>query len=262
MDPIVSEDGTLIAHRQSGAGPPLVLVHGTGIDHTYWDPVVPELSRHFTTYAVDRRGRGESGDPEVYAIEREFEDVASLVDSIPGPVHLVGHSYGALCSLEVSLLSRNIGRMVLYEPLVHTTVPIDIPEDAVEEYDELVASGRSEKALMMMYAVGDAPHDEVDALRSQPNWATRVTVAGTIPREMYAARAYHFDPARFRGMKVPTMLVSGSDTSAFYKAATAMLAAVLPNCHTVILMGHGHEGVVTAPGPFLREVIDFLNGGA
>jgi PHP family Zn ribbon phosphoesterase len=73
-----------------------VLIHGTGIDHSYWDPVAPELGRHFTVYSVDRRGRGYSGDTAPYAIQREFEDVAAMVASIAGDVFLVGHSYGAL----------------------------------------------------------------------------------------------------------------------------------------------------------------------
>ena len=79
MEYLVSRDGTKIAYERRGEGPPLVLVHGTGIDHTYWDPVAPELERHFTVTSVDRRGRGRSGDTAPYAIEHEFEDVVALV---------------------------------------------------------------------------------------------------------------------------------------------------------------------------------------
>ena len=51
MEQVVSRDGTRIAYERRGEGPALVLVHGTGIDHSYWDPVVPVLERHFTLYA-------------------------------------------------------------------------------------------------------------------------------------------------------------------------------------------------------------------
>ncbi|MGH2627301.1 MAG: alpha/beta fold hydrolase, partial [Anaerolineales bacterium] len=77
MEKVRSDDGTLIAYQRSGEGPPLVLVHGTTADHTRWALILPELERHFSVYAMDRRGRGESGDAESYALEREFEDVAA-----------------------------------------------------------------------------------------------------------------------------------------------------------------------------------------
>jgi pimeloyl-ACP methyl ester carboxylesterase len=54
----------------------------------------------FTVYAMDRRGRGASGDAPEYALEREFEDVAAAVDALPGPVYLYGHSFGGVCAVE------------------------------------------------------------------------------------------------------------------------------------------------------------------
>src|SRR3712207_6694772 len=111
-----SKDGTPIAYWRSGEGPPLVLVHGTAADHGRWRPVLPAFEERFAVCAVDRRGRGGSGDSEDYAIEREFEDVAAVVDSLGEPAFLVGHSYGALCALEAALLTPNVRKMVLYEP--------------------------------------------------------------------------------------------------------------------------------------------------
>jgi pimeloyl-ACP methyl ester carboxylesterase len=73
----VSTDGTKITSWRTGTGPALVLVHGTAVDHTGWDGVVPELAPYFTVYAMDRRGRGASGDGPVFALEREVEDPTS-----------------------------------------------------------------------------------------------------------------------------------------------------------------------------------------
>src|SRR2546427_11923210 len=100
MNKIQSKDGTQIAYAVSGAGPPLILIHGTTADHTRWASVSSAFEGRFTFYAVDRRGRGESGDTNPYAIEREFEDIAAVINSIPGPVNVLGHSYGAICALE------------------------------------------------------------------------------------------------------------------------------------------------------------------
>ena len=110
---VTSEDGTKIAYWRSGQGPPVVLVHGTTADHSRWAPVLPEFEEHFSVCAIDRRGRGGSGDSEDYALEREFEDVASVVDSLGEPAFLLGHSYGAVCALEASLLTPNVRKLVL-----------------------------------------------------------------------------------------------------------------------------------------------------
>ena len=113
---VTSIDGTPIAYWRSGQGPPLVLVHGTTADHSRWAPVLPTFEEHFSVCAIERRGRGGSGDSEDYAIEREFEDVAAVVDSFGEPAFLVGHSYGAICALEASLLTPGVRKLVLYEP--------------------------------------------------------------------------------------------------------------------------------------------------
>jgi pimeloyl-ACP methyl ester carboxylesterase len=92
-----SADGTPLAVWVEGEGPPLVLVHGSMCDHTAFDPLVAELGTTMTTFAMDRRGFGASGDAAGYALEREFEDVAAVVEAVAaragGPVALWGHSY-------------------------------------------------------------------------------------------------------------------------------------------------------------------------
>jgi pimeloyl-ACP methyl ester carboxylesterase len=79
---VQSRDGTEIAYWTTGHGPPLVVVHGTPADHTRWWPLLPHLERHFTVHAIDRRGRGASGDSPEYTLDREFEDVAAVVDAL------------------------------------------------------------------------------------------------------------------------------------------------------------------------------------
>ena len=102
------------------SGPPLVLVHGATADHTAFRVVGPMLATTFTVHAIDRRGRGASGDTAPYSIEREFEDVAAVADALAAedrasPVDVVGHSYGGRCALGAALLTDAIRRVVSYE---------------------------------------------------------------------------------------------------------------------------------------------------
>ena len=114
-----SPDGTRIAVFTSGRGPDVVLVHVATADHTTFRVVRPLLEARFTIHAIDRRGRGASGDSGAYAIEREFEDVAAVADVVAaaggGSVDVVGHSYGGRCALGGALRTTAIRRVVSYE---------------------------------------------------------------------------------------------------------------------------------------------------
>ncbi|HWG90487.1 MAG TPA: alpha/beta fold hydrolase, partial [Candidatus Thermoplasmatota archaeon] len=61
-----SPDGTRIAYETTGSGPHLLLVHGSAADRSDWTLVTPRLEG-FTVHALDRRGRGASGDGPTYA---------------------------------------------------------------------------------------------------------------------------------------------------------------------------------------------------
>jgi pimeloyl-ACP methyl ester carboxylesterase len=113
---VVSQDGTPIAVWQSGEGPPLVLIHGAAADHNRWAPVLPAFEERFTVFAIDRRGRGRSGDASGYALEREYDDVVAVVESAGEGVSVLGHSYGGICAVEAALLTDRIRKLVLYEP--------------------------------------------------------------------------------------------------------------------------------------------------
>jgi pimeloyl-ACP methyl ester carboxylesterase len=253
---VVSPDGTRIAFRASGDGPPLVLVHGTAADHARWAPVLPALEQHFTVLAVDRRGRGGSGDAEPYAVEREFEDVASVVDGAGRPACLLGHSYGAMCALEAALLTENVERLVLYEPPLGK---VAAPAELVARLEELLAAGERDELLgFFMAEVAGASPEQVELMRSLPAWQARLAVAHTIPRELRSDREYTFDPARFRDLRVPALLLRGDQSPPPFAAAAEMAAAALPDCRIVVLTGQGHVAMDTGTELFAGEVLRFL----
>ncbi len=256
---IASKDGTPIAYRRSGEGPPLVLVHGTAANHGRWSPVLPAFEERFTVYAIDRRGRGVSGDGHGYAIEREFEDVAAVIDSIGEPVNLLGHSYGALCSLEAALLTRDIRKLVLYDPGIEVAGREIYPHEVIDRLEALLDKGdRDGIVVTTMREVAGLPPEVVEYMRSQPVWQARVAAAHTIPRELRAVKAYRFDPERFKGLGVPTLLLSGGASPAAFRKAAEAADEALPDSRIVAMPGQGHAAMDTATDLFTTEVLRFL----
>lgn len=256
---IISGDGTPIACYRTGDSPPLVLVHGGLGTHGRWQPVLPAFEEHFTVYAVDRRGRGGSGDSAEYTIEREFEDIAAVVNAIGGPAHLLGHSYGALCAMEAALRTDNIAKLVLYEPPVLGPGGRVAPEDLTNRLDAMLAAGnRDDVVVTFMRQSLELPDAVIELMRSQPQWPERLAVAHTLSRELRAVERYRFDPARFRALRTETLLPRGLASPTFLQAAVDTVQAALPNCRVVDLAGQGHAAMDTAPALFTAEVLRFL----
>ncbi len=259
MEHVTSNDGTRIAYKRSGEGPPLVLIHGAGADHTRWALILPELEKKFTVYAVDRRGRGKSEDGKPYAIEREYEDVVAVVDSIPSPVNLLGHSYGALCCLEAALKTSNLQKLILYEPPIHTDVKRNYAPDVIDRMNASLSSGERDKALtIFLEEIVGIPLNEIRTLRSLPSWSSRIAAVHTLPREEGSVNSYVFFPQRFSHLETPTLLLLGGDSPPFFMAAIKALERSIRNSRIAVMPGQRHAAMDTAPILFSAEVMGFL----
>jgi pimeloyl-ACP methyl ester carboxylesterase len=237
-----------------------VLVHGGISDHSYWHAVLPALAERFSVYALERRGRGHSGDAQPYAIRREYEDIAALVESIEEPPSLLGHSYGALCSLEATLLVRDLRTLVLYEPPLHSA-RFEFPPGFVDRLDDLLATGDRDGVIreMMADVVGLSP-TELAELAASASWPALVATAQTLPRELRSVEAYRFDPERFRGLRVPTVLLEGDESPAELRVGVRLLEKAVPDARLVTVPGVGHEAVETGPEIFAETVLACLAG--
>lgn len=259
MDGITSIDGTRITWTRSGSGPPLVLVHGSGASSVRWGPVLPGLEAHFSVYAVDRRGYRESGDSPTYEIEREFEDIAAVVDSIGQPVNLLGHSYGALCVLEAALLTRNIRRLILYEPSIPRPGVALYPEGSLERLQALLDAGDREGMITALFReIVQMSDAEFEKFKASPAWPVRIAAAHIVLRESLTEANYSFEADRFAEMNVPTLLLLGGESPASIRAGTEAVHAALPEGQIAVLPGQQHIAMDTAPELFLQEVLAFL----
>jgi pimeloyl-ACP methyl ester carboxylesterase len=259
VERVTSLDGTPIAYYRNGAGAPLLLVHGTGATNARWRSILPRLEKHFCVYLVDRRGQGESGDNDIYSIKREFEDIATVVDAVRTPVNLLGHSFGGLCALEAALLTRNLRKLVVYEPALPPNIP-PLPEGVIDQLQALSDAGDREGVLTkFLREVVRLPPHELERFRASHEWSARLAIAHTLPREL-RAQGYEFNAQRFKGVKTPTLLLLGSNSPDFVKAPIEALDTIMPNSQIAVMPGHKHVAMDTAPDLFLYEVIRFLIG--
>jgi pimeloyl-ACP methyl ester carboxylesterase len=258
METVTSADGTTIAFERTGEGPALVLLHGTGRDHTSFAPIVPELSKYMTTLAVDRRGRGESGDADSYALEREVEDVLAVINAVEGPVHLLGHSWGAIISLEAAMQTDRLHSLVLYEPPF--SVGKDrVPDDLGERLERILATGDREAVLVTFLLEGPRyTLAQIEAQRARPDWAYRRAFAHTLPRETQAVQDYTFDRNRVGQLGLPTLLMLGSESPALFQQSIEALHMTLPKSEVTVLQAKHHNAIQAAPELFAEEVMGFL----
>lgn len=259
MQKAISTDGTEIGYWKSGSGPSLLLVHGTTADHSRWSPILPRFEKYFTVYTMDRRGRGGSSDSPDYDIMREAEDIAAVVEAIGEPVFLLGHSYGGVCSMEASLLTDKVSRLILYEPPIPTGIPM-YPPGVPDRIQSLIDSSRLEAGLEVFFReVVKMPEYELAAYRQLPVWQVRIQLTPTIPRELMIDRTYSFDTEKLAHFQVPTMLLLGGDSPPLFQQAIELIDSTLPNSQVVILPGQQHIAMDIAPDLFVKEVLHFLS---
>ena len=261
---VVSRDGTEIAYWTSGDGRPLVLVHGTTADHTRWAPVLMYLEPHVTVHAMDRRGRGGSGDAAEYDGVREFEDVAAVVDAVAetsgSPVDLLGHSFGGFCAFGAATLTSNIRKLVLYEgwPAPNPEV-LAIPPALQERMDALLADGERERALEAFFReIVRMPDHEFERYRALPAWQARIAAAHTITREARGHAERTFDPEEAKKITVPVLLMVGGDSPPAMQADYETVAAALPDARVTVMEGQQHIAIDLIPEEFARRVLTFL----
>ena len=205
---------------------------------------------------MDRRGHGASGDSPHYSLQREAEDVAAVVNSRPGTVFLLGHSYGGVCALEAAFLTDKISKLVLYEPPLQ-----DLDHSAVvDRMERMIQAGDREQALVtFLQEIVMISPSEIVAKKARPSWPGLLASIESSIRQDRALAAYRFDPKRMSTLNVPTLLLTGSETaSPQLKQAISGLLDSLPNRSLFVFEGQQHNAMDTVPQQFAEAVGSFL----
>ena len=260
MASVTSSDGTTIAYDRTGEGPPIVLVGGGSVARSALAPHAAAMSGRFTVFNYDRRGRGDSGDTLPYAIEREVEDIAAVIEAAGGAAGLFGSSSGAVLAMEATAQGVPATRLALWEPPFIPEGSPKPPADQVEQYERMIAEGRrGDAAAYFMTEVVRLPSEFVAQARTQPWWAAQEALAHTLAYDARIMGDYEIPTERAATIQVPTLVLAGGADFPWMRQTASTLANAIPDAEARFLDGQGHD---VDPAILAAALTEFFGGGA
>jgi pimeloyl-ACP methyl ester carboxylesterase len=255
---IIGGDGVNIGLLTAGSGPPLLLIHGGMGRLERWEPLWGALGQQWQVTAMDRRGRGSSGDSQPYALTKEFDDVAAVASSLAdqhGPIDVFGHSFGATCALGAAAAGAPFRRVALYEP----PGPQAVTEDWIERITSLITVGKVGRVVFsFLTEIIGLSAEQFEGLRAAPGAQDVLPIAAaTLPREAQALIDVDLIGVA-ADVVVPVLLLLGAESPAWAGEITHSLAATLPNVQLHVLAHHGHEAIDSAPNLIASELLGFF----
>jgi pimeloyl-ACP methyl ester carboxylesterase len=261
MPHVTSADGTRIGYDWlSDDGPTVILVSGGLDDGSESLPLGEHLADTFTVIAYRRRGRGDSGDTAQYALQREIEDLAAVIDAVGGRAHLFGASSGGALALEAAAAGLPVDRIAIHE------VPYLVGEEmltAWRGYTEDVAvaldhDDRDEALRLFMGLAGSSP-DDISAAEASPYWPPLRELAPTLRYDAACLGDGRPPVTRLATVTQPVLLTTGVSIDPrsaalpidFFGAAADETAAALPDGHRATLEVAGHVADPLRLGPIL-----------
>ncbi|MBB4685461.1 alpha/beta fold hydrolase [Amycolatopsis jiangsuensis] len=258
---VTSGDGTPIAFDTYGTGSPVLLVGGAVTDRTTVAALAATLGdAGFQAVAFDRRGRGDSGDAPVYTVEREIDDLASLLETVGGSAAVFGHSSGAILSLEAAARGLPITKVAVYEPPFIVADERQRPgDDLVDRVSALVADGDRDGAVELFLTEGTgASPQAVAEMRDEPVWGWFTGLAHTLPYDLTVCGPGNRLPAdRLAAITVPVLSLSGGAGEDWMTASARAVAAAVAHGRHEIVAGQDH-GVLSAPDSLRGLLTGFL----
>jgi pimeloyl-ACP methyl ester carboxylesterase len=270
MSTVTSKDGTKIAFDKIGSGPAVILVNGAMADRMI-DPSLAKLadllSKDFTVYNYDRRGRGESGDTQPFAKEREIEDIAELIEDADGAdgagssAMVLGFSSGGALVLDAAQNVPGITKIALYEvPFIINDIRPPLPADYVAHLNGLVKEGKRDEAVryFLVKAAG-IPAEYLDGADQNPLWPRMLDIAHTIAYDgVRVAELMQGKPLptdRWTRVTMPALVMAGTETppKGWMVGAADAIAALLPNAERRTLEGQNHNVDMAIIAPIVAE---------
>ncbi len=256
MRTVISKDDTAIAFDQLGQGPALILVAGALTTRADWSPLAAHLAPHFSVFAYDRRGRGESGDTAPYAVEREVEDIDALLTEAGGSAFVFGHSSGAALALEAAVsLGEKVKKLAMYEAPYNDEREAKLAWRAYIQHltEALAANHRGDAVALFMQYVG-MPAEQIEAMRQAPTWPQLEAIAPTLAYDHTAilGKDRSVPIERAAQVRVPTLIMNGGASFPFMYETARTLSKAMPHAQLSTLEGQGHGPAEDVLAPALQ----------
>jgi pimeloyl-ACP methyl ester carboxylesterase len=222
-----------------------------------WQPLADVLASHVTTYAVDRRGHGASGDGTDFSIDREQEDMAAVLDLTGPDAVLLGHSYGGLVALGTAQ-QRPPTALILCEPPL--PLPGTIGGTNLPAFEQAVAAGDLDHALTLgLRNFLKLPDEAITAFRQDVVWSVRASMTPPHgPVKSAPWTQYGDDLQRFATTDTPTLLIIGELSPPWLTNTTRQLHQALPNSRLIQIPRQAHDAYLTDPNALAAAILDFI----
>ncbi len=237
---------------------PLLFLHGVGGGHAAWDRQLPFFAaRGYRAHAWDQPGYGGTPPVAPYDLEHVTGALARVIGG--EPAILVGHSMGGFVAQEAyARFPERVRALVLcFTSAAFGGSGSDFARQFIAARIAPLDEGRTmaEIAARVMPALRGS--------RSDPaGLALAERIMSAVPPDTYrqAVRLLTtFDRrAQLPGIRVPTLLVAGSDDRVAPAAVMERMARKIPGAEYVLLEGCGHLGPMDQPEPFNQALADFL----
>jgi len=251
---------------ETGAGPPLVILHGLFGSRRNWTSVASVLGRHHRVVTVDLRNHGESPWDERMDYPALAEDVAVLIDSVAGGMASVcGHSMGGKVAMTLALTApERIDRLVVVDipPAASRGTSIDLVR-AMRAVPLVECSRRADVAAALAATVPDPAIRSflAQSVTVRPEglaWSVNLAV---IERGFETILGFP-DLAAGNAFTKPTLFIAGGRSEYLRPEHHDAITRLFPAAMIETIANAGHWVHAEAPGPFLDVVSRFLARGA
>ncbi|MEU0028386.1 alpha/beta hydrolase [Streptomyces sp. NPDC006335] len=251
----LSRDGTPIAYERTGQGPAVILVSGAMSTGGTVAPLAVPLSERFDVLVYDRRGRGGSGDTAPYAVAREVEDLAALIEAAGGEACLCGISSGGALVLEAAASGLPVRKVAVYE-----TPYADFLDGGAEgnaqytrNLDAALSEGRRGDAVELFLRLTGMGEEMIRGARQSPMWPGMEAVAPTLAYDNAVMAGGLVPSDRLASITVPVLAVAGGASPEWMREGTRAVAEAAPKGSYRELEGQTHMVDPTALAPALAE---------
>jgi pimeloyl-ACP methyl ester carboxylesterase len=250
-----SRDGTALAYQVTGQGPTVILVSGAMSTGGTVAPLAQRLADRCTAVVYDRRGRGESGDTKPYAVEREVEDLAALIDAVGGEAALFGVSSGGALVLQAVANGLPAARAAVYEVPYADYLPGGAEREAVykEQLNKALSEGRRGDAVELFLRLTGLGEEVIRGARQSPMWAGMEAIAPSLAHDAEVMGDGLLPHDRVAEVTTPLLVVAGGASPAWMREANRAVAEAAPGGDFRVLEGQTHMVEPDVLGPVLTE---------